>query len=1201
MSSSRLRHVKTRAKNLTPSKTKTPPTRTGTLAATGESIVSASRQANCLRNQEVYKKLKFMLAGTVVGTTVDQLDLKLKGIQSDPCMKELLCRYKYEKILEVARALVAKGDFEIDQGSSLSYLSACKAVKRAQRNAEKEDDRGESSGSGKNNTITMLQSTASEPNPPTTSSITRSVATSDTAVKPFDSLLQEHLEASKSPSTTPAVLPSLKPVKAAENVSSEQLPGEAKLNAEPVEAVDNPIQRIKAPLKDDRGVYYEKYLQKVYQILKPDLKDFDCRSRGGFQRLRRKINEIAGSNHKLEEVCQQHGVYEVFNISYWLAFRGLFLVDYVKFPRFHEAAVEASKLFPGHTTRWTRSNYDASDEVAAMAKSQSANLRIFSDLESSDTIKTSEPSVMVTEHDHSTGASIPALLETENANEASKELPPAAPWESIRIPNMHEIKPSTSRDTIPEFWKMKFFEAQEKPEIMHNIDRVHDAIASSMAYAHIRLPSMQELEPSLDQDSELNVNGLRLLDFEPPEIPAPALVPDLSEPISPGEAEVVTDEQYYKPSKVLFSSGIGRGINIKHLFKAFADVSPVNIDLDASKRLAIVTFSDVEAATKALQAKHGTFLSGRALNCEFGSESSLNDQVSIHMVALEKPTDDHKDSASLISGETVTNERYDTPSQWLFVGNIGRRVNIKQLFEKFADVSPIDIRFTASWPFAFIEFADVEHATKALKAKNGTLLHGRTLTCKFSTSQDSPQKSSNIRTIASGRPVDDHMGDLSSKSEFPEAEDVVAVRTTTTTDTVAEGSEKLMKESVGEVPTDNTAKVARYSPTEIIVEELSLPSKPVQPDQTTSLVEKVPGRQRKGKKAKASQPITKEPAPSSETRSDKSVVEMSSPPTEERAEATTMEPRSAEAYENFLNDDDAIPETIKGSSTDQTMSNDLETDDNISPVESKWNRYVADVLKKSREVDHVLPEISRHATMPVPQTHAFFLPHSSQNRVLCGLQISLEQVCFRYLQRKQPDLLRDTSKRWGIDHAHALELNGYMSLLSTLGVFNAGVLSGPRGSQSLQALNRSMIALRNKAVHRIRVDIHALRFWALSAVRLAKLLEDHEAAKQFSSLLSALEVEHDRMKVEKSKAEESLLTTVKDLAAKRAELDRVEQEAMTAYEAAHKQLPARTSELGMSIDANIPLDYGFGFESKETSSAKPTSGVFGRIKSWFGA
>ncbi|KAH0006318.1 hypothetical protein KCU78_g12379, partial [Aureobasidium melanogenum] len=96
------------------------------------------------------------------------------------------------------------------------------------------------------------------------------------------------------------------------------------------------------------------------------------------------------------------------------------------------------------------------------------------------------------------------------------------------------------------------------------------------------------------------------------------------------------------------------------------------------------------------------------------------------------------------------------------------------------------------------------------------------------------------------------------------------------------------------------------------------------------------------------------------------------------------------------------------------------------------------------------------------------------------------------------------------------------------------------------------------------------------------------------------------MKAEKMKAEEDLLVTVRELAAKRAELLRVEREAMTAYQTAHKQLPTRTSELDTAIDADIPL-HGFGVQWKETSSvegissAKPMSGIFGRIKSWFGA
>ncbi|KEQ65925.1 uncharacterized protein M437DRAFT_19518, partial [Aureobasidium melanogenum CBS 110374] len=186
--------------------------------------------------------------------------------------------------------------------------------------------------------------------------------------------------------------------------------------------------------------------------------------------------------------------------------------------------------------------------------------------------------------------------------------------------------------------------------------------------------------------------------------------------------------------------------------------------------------------------------------------------------------------------------------------------------------------------------------------------------------------------------------------------------------------------------------------------------------------------------------------------------------------------------------------------------------------------------------------------IPVPQTRAYYLPYSSQNRVLSGLQVSLEQVCYRYLQRRHPKLLEETPERWAIDSAHAFELNRYMYLLEGLIVPDPNVDMGPGGSRTLQTLVSSIAGLRHHAVHRFRVDIDALRFWAVDAVRLAKLLDDPKAAKQFSSLVSSLEAQYNRIKAEKMKAEEALLVTVRDLAAKRAELLRVEREAMTAYE-----------------------------------------------------
>ncbi len=51
--------------------------------------------------------------------------------QSDPLMKELMCQYKYEDPRRDKNSGLLRIVFEIDQGSTLSYLAACKAVKRA--------------------------------------------------------------------------------------------------------------------------------------------------------------------------------------------------------------------------------------------------------------------------------------------------------------------------------------------------------------------------------------------------------------------------------------------------------------------------------------------------------------------------------------------------------------------------------------------------------------------------------------------------------------------------------------------------------------------------------------------------------------------------------------------------------------------------------------------------------------------------------------------------------------------------------------------------------------------------------------------------------------------------------------------------------------------------------------------------------------
>ncbi|KAH0369223.1 hypothetical protein KCU65_g3416, partial [Aureobasidium melanogenum] len=1305
----------------------------------------------------MYNNLKYVIPGTTIGTTLDQLDLKLKEAQSDPLIRELMCEYKYENILDVTKVLVAKGVFEIDQGFTLSYLAACRAARKARDIAEKGDDIAQASGSGKDDTSTFrtLRSTVSEANVPTTSEANKSTASSDTAAKQFDSLLQEHLEASKSPSITSVVPPSLEPAKAAEHDSLEQMNDEDELDTETVEAAGELKKRKNVPLRDEQGLYYEEHLERIYQILKPDLRGNDYNTTGRSAMLRRDFTQMLETNSEFQEACQRHGLTAVRYLMGSLVLRGLFFVDYVKFPSYREAAEEAFKLVPRYPKLVTSTRAVVSDDngmpsskAPTTAKQQPAASRESSDLESSDTTQSFEASVPETQRDHSTNASAAMDLETSLTTEALKELSQTSPWESIKFPNMYEIEPSISRDAIPEFWKMKFFPAQEKLEILHNINSVHDEIANSMDCTYIRLPSMQELESWSDHDSELNVNGLRLLDFEPPESSTPVLVQNSTESGSSADAEVVTDEQDRKPSKVLFVSGIGRGINVKHLFKEFADVCPVNVNFNASKRVAVIEFTDIEAATKALEAKHGVVLSGRALNCEFGNESSLNGQVGVRTIASEQPTDYQKDIESVITKEDdIINEQLGTPSKVLFVGCIHKSVNVIRLIKEFAEFSPVDIQYSVFKRVALIEFADIKAATEALKAKHGTLLCGKALNCAFNRDDDPLRKTVGVRTIAPDQPsddhkdakstvpeevmanesstpskvlivggiqesvnavrlynefadvspvdirinypkrfafvefsdikaaekalrakrddllngtaltftfsneipqenrvgarknafeqpIDEHIDDLSSTSVPPKVEDTVSVPTATTMGTVARVPEEIMKESVGKAPTDITAETVRYAPTQSIADELMLFSEPDPLDQTTPS-RKSSRRQRKVARAKAAQSMTKEREPTTETELDKSVFETSTESIKNQAETTTVEPPGATSDDRPLYDGGAYNESASSSSIDLETLHDLEKDDLVyeneppsldeplsldeppsldepsSSDELKSKAYQELLreagLKKGPIVDRIPPEIRQYATIRVPRTRAYYLPYSSQNRVLSGLQASLEQVCYRYLQRRHPKLLEETPVRWAIDSAHAFELNRYVYLIEGLIVPNANVDMGPGGSRSLPALVKSIAALRHHAVHRFRVDIGALRFWAVDAVRLAKLLDDPEAARQFSSLVSSLEAQHNRMKAEKMKAEEDLLVTVRELAAKRAELLRMEREAMTAYEAAHKELPTRTEELDRAIDANIPLDHGFSVEWKETSSvegtssAKPASGIFGRIKSWFGA
>ncbi|KEQ69946.1 hypothetical protein M436DRAFT_21951, partial [Aureobasidium namibiae CBS 147.97] len=197
--------------------------------------------------------------------------------------------------------------------------------------------------------------------------------------------------------------------------------------------------------------------------------------------------------------------------------------------------------------------------------------------------------------------------------------------------------------------------------------------------------------------------------------------------------------------------------------------------------------------------------------------------------------------------------------------------------------------------------------------------------------------------------------------------------------------------------------------------------------------------------------------------------------------------------------------------------------------------------------------------MAVPKTRSFYLPHTFQHKILCGLQTSLERVCFEYIMRTTPNVLQESQDQWGIDNPHALELNQYMRLFAKLNAFESKPIGPDNSGSMLRRLHHSLILLRNVAVHRKRSSIPSLRRWTHDAYTLAILAGDSKAAAQFENLGRYLEVEQQKMYADRKEAEERLLATVKELAIKRADLDRLEQEAMDRFSEEHEQVHARDS------------------------------------------
>ncbi|THW97636.1 RNA-binding domain-containing protein [Aureobasidium pullulans] len=200
--------------------------------------------------------------------------------------------------------------------------------------------------------------------------------------------------------------------------------------------------------------------------------------------------------------------------------------------------------------------------------------------------------------------------------------------------------------------------------------------------------------------------------------------------------KVKAEGTFGEPSKVLFVGGLSWNVDEDWLSKEFEEFSPVSVrvithaDSGRSKGFSYVEFADIDAATEALNAKHGTDLDGRTLKCDFSTpRDNSNRSYDKNQVGAR--------------ANTFGDKQQGAPSTTLFVGNVSFNTTTDSLtgyFSEFGSINsirlPTDRETGAPKGFGYVEFGSVDEAKAALEGLNGADVDGRNIRLDFAAPRD---------------------------------------------------------------------------------------------------------------------------------------------------------------------------------------------------------------------------------------------------------------------------------------------------------------------------------------------------------------------------------------------------------------------------------------------------------------------------------
>lgn len=198
-------------------------------------------------------------------------------------------------------------------------------------------------------------------------------------------------------------------------------------------------------------------------------------------------------------------------------------------------------------------------------------------------------------------------------------------------------------------------------------------------------------------------------------------------------------------------------------------------------------------------------------------------------------------------------------------------------------------------------------------------------------------------------------------------------------------------------------------------------------------------------------------------------------------------------------------------------------------------------LKDSDEKSEIDDEEEEEpAGKPLDKFSQIQLSYPTQHFLLTNLQTVVEQTLFEFLARHSPAFV--AAKNWDCFEAATLDEAVKHMWVSLEPIQRRSKIRVE--PPEWQRLLRTLLRLRNMAVHRARMNMFLLRFYVSRATRMAEILRDYSRADQLSNVLAELDSIIITLQKSTSSVQSEWRAKMDCIESERARLDSLEAEMM---------------------------------------------------------